>query len=57
MNIVYIFFVGEGQFGPERSFLCPSGSSISLELLCDGTDDCLGGLDETNILCESKFLF
>jgi len=34
-------------------FLCQP-ETVTLDLLCDGNDDCPGGDDETTPLCESK---
>ena len=39
----------------EPDFVCtPLVPPINFMRLCDGVDDCVGGDDETTVLCESK---
>ena len=35
-------------------FQCTSGENVTVDTLCDGNQDCMGGDDETTPLCESE---
>ena len=35
-------------------FVCTPGKDVLMSALCDGTDNCGGGNDETTALCESQ---
>ena len=35
-------------------FVCTPGKEVLMSALCDGTDNCGGGNDETTALCESQ---
>ena len=35
-------------------FQCTNTEVITLDLLCDGTNQCAGGQDEVLFICESK---
>ena len=38
------------------NFRCGNGQIISLDLICNGDDDCESGEDETNSICDSKLV-
>ena len=35
-------------------FRCTGEEAVTLDLLCDGINQCAGGQDERNFICESK---
>ena len=35
-------------------FRCTNTEVLTLNLLCDGINDCAGGQDEVGVICESK---
>ena len=36
------------------AFECTSGENVTVDMLCDGNQDCTAGDDETTPLCESE---
>ena len=54
MAIFSLTDTGTGLIGNPMEFLCPGPETVMLEGLCDGSNDCPNGEDETNLLCESK---
>ena len=54
MAIFSLTDTGLGEIGNPMEFLCPGTETVMLEGLCDGSNDCPNGEDETNFLCESK---
>ena len=41
--------------GTDEVFVCASGETVALSVLCDGTADCSNGNDETSPICESIY--
>ena len=40
--------------GTNDEFICTTGETVALSVLCDGTADCSNGNDETSPICESE---